>query len=231
MFDSSKVKAVLWDLDDTLYSRIQAARRTYPGMFRTHLYEGKDDAYIEAAADFMISHLVRDSMIHESSFKALFEVFPPNKDFCLRDCQEYYFDHIHEHAVVGVEQVAVVKKLRELGIKTAIVSNVAPDRFAFQHHKIDALGLRPLFDAVVLSGEVGVHKPDRRVFDHATKLLDVPNEACIFVGDNPNADIVGALGAGMEAVWIDVWGDGDRFAGNPKVHRVKSVLEYFDIVP
>ena len=227
MFDITKTKAVLWDLDDTLYSRIAAARLTYPGMFRTHLYECKDDAYIEAAADFMIDHLVRDSMIHESSFAALFEVFPPNKDFCLKDCQEYYFDHIHEFAVAGAEQVAVVKKLRAAGIKTAIVTNVDPDRMQFQRHKIDALGLTPLFDTIVMSGEVGVHKPDRRVFDRATQLLGVSNEDCVFVGDNPNADIVGALNAGMEAVWIDVWGDGDRFAGNPKVHRVKSVLEYF----
>ena len=227
MFDIAKTKAVLWDLDDTLYSRIAAARLTYPGMFRTHLYEGKDDAYIEAAADFMIDHLVRDSMIHESSFAALFEAFPPNKDFCLKDCQEYYFDHIHEFAVAGAEQVAVVKKLRAAGIKTAIVTNVDPDRMQFQRHKIDALGLTPLFDTIVMSGEVGVHKPDRRVFDRATQLLGVSNEDCVFVGDNPNADIVGALNAGMEAVWIDVWGDGDRFAGNPKVHRVTSVLEYF----
>ena len=229
MFDIAKTKAVLWDLDDTLYSRIAAARLTYPGMFRTHLYEGKDDAYIEAAADFMIDHLVRDSMIHESSFAALFEAFPPNKDFCLKDCQEYYFDHIHEFAVAGAEQVAVVKKLRAAGIKTAIVTNVDPDRMQFQRHKIDALDLTPLFDAIVMSGEVGVHKPDRRVFDRATQLLGVSNEDCVFVGDNPNADIVGALNAGMEAVWIDVWGDGDRFAGNPKVHRVQSVLEYFHL--
>lgn len=227
MFDATKTKAVLWDLDDTLYSRITAARLTYPGMFRTHLYEGKDDAYIEAAADFMIDHLVRDSMIHETSFAALFEAFPPNKEFCLKDCQEYYFDHIHEFAVAGAEQVAVVKKLRSLGIKTAIVTNVATDRLQFQRNKINALGLTPLFDAVVLSGEVGAHKPDLRVFNHATNLLGVSNEDCVFVGDNPNADIVGALNAGMEAVWIDVWGDGDRFAENPKVHRVKSVLEYF----
>ena len=227
MFDPSKVKAVLWDLDDTLYSRIDAARRTYPNMFRTHLYQDRDDAFIEAAADFMIEHLVRDSMIHESTFEALFQAFPPNKDFCLKDCQEYYFDHIHEHAIAGAEQVAVVKKLRELGIKTAIVTNVAADRFTFQRNKIDALGLTPLFDVIVLSGEVGVHKPDLRVFNHATRQLGVANEDCVFVGDNPDADIVGALGAGMEAVWIDVWGDGDRFAGNPKVHRVTSVLEYF----
>ena len=227
MFDFSKVKAVLWDLDDTLYSRVAAARLTYPGMFRAHLYENRDDAFIEAAADFMLEHLVRDSMIHPSSFQALLRQFPADKPFDLAACQEYYFDHIHEFAVAGKEQVAVVKKLRSLGIKTAIVTNVAKDRFAFQRNKIEALGLTLLFDAIVLSGEVGVHKPDRRVFDLATRRLGVANEECVFVGDNPEADIVGALNAGMEAVWIDVWNEGDRFAGNPKVHRVKSVLEYF----
>lgn len=227
MFDLAKTKAVLWDLDDTLYSRIAAARLTYPGMFRTHLYEGKDDAYIQAAADFMISHIVRDSMIHESSFQALLDAFPPDKPFDLSACQEYYFDHIHEFAVAGAEQVSVVKQLRSLGIKTAIVTNVSEDRFAFQRNKIETMGLTPLFDVIVLSGEAGVHKPDRRVFDLATQRLGVANEDCVFVGDNPNADIVGAINAGMEAVWIDVWGDGDRFAENPKVHRVQSVLEYF----
>lgn len=227
MFDPVKTKAVLWDLDDTLYSRVAAARLTYPGMFRKNLYENREDTFIEAAADFMIRHLVRDSMIHPSSFAALLEAFPPDKDFYLADCQEYYFDHIHEFAVAGPEQVAVVKKLRALGIKTAIVTNVSEDRFAFQRNKIDSMGLTPLFDTIVLSGEAGVHKPDRRVFDLATQRLGVSNENCVFVGDNPDSDIVGAINAGMEAVWIDVWDDGDRFVGNPKVHRVKSVLEYF----
>ena len=227
MFDSSKTKAVLWDLDDTLYSRVAAARLTYPGMFREHLYENRDDAFIQAAADFMIANVVRDSMIHEASFQKLLQKFPADKPFDCAACQEYYFDHIHEFAVAGLEQVAVVKKLRQLGIKTAIVTNVAEGRFAFQRNKIAAMGLTPLFDVIVLSGEVGVHKPDRRVFDYATKQLGVPNEACVFVGDNPDADIVGAVNAGMEAVWIDVWGDGDRFAGDPRVHRVQSVLEYF----
>ena len=227
MIDATKTRAVLCDQDHTLYSRVAAARSYYPGMFRTLLYEERDDAFIEAAADFMIHHLVRDSMIHESSFRALLQAFPADKDFCLKDCQEYYFDHIHEFAAAGEEQVSVVKKLRKLGIKTAIVTNVAEDRFQFQRNKIEVMGLTPLFDAIILSGEVGVHKPDRRVFDYATQQLGVANENCVFVGDNPDADIIGAINAGMEAVWIDVWDDDDRFSGNPKVHRVKSVLEYF----
>ena len=43
MFDIAKTKAVLWDLDDTLYSRTAAARMAFPGMFRQHLYTNRSD--------------------------------------------------------------------------------------------------------------------------------------------------------------------------------------------
>ena len=229
MFDPSKFQAVLWDMDDTLYSRVEAAHRTYPSMFRDLLYPYRDDAFLQAAADYMITLVDRRSMIGKEAFQALIQRFPPDKPFDLTACQEYYFDHMHKFAEAGQEQVAVLKKLRALGIKTAIVTNVDLSRAAFQRNKIRALGLEPLFDAIVLSGEAGAHKPDRLVYDYTTNLLSVPNEACVFVGDNPDADIQGALNADMEAVWIDVWGDGDLFAGNPKVHRVQSVLEYFTL--
>jgi len=227
VFDPSKIQAVLWDLDDTLYSRVQAAHRTYPSMFRDLLYRNRDEAFLQAAADYMITQVDRRTMIGEAAFSALIQRIPPDKPFDLTACQEYYFDHMHKFAAVGTEQMAVIQKLRSIGIKTAILTNVGMDRVAFQRNKIHALGLEPLFDAIILSGEFGIHKPDRRVFDYAAAQLGVDSEACVFVGDNPDADIAGARSAGMEAVWIDVWGDGDRFTDDPKVHRVQSVLEYF----
>ena len=88
------------------------------------------------------------------------------------------------------------------------------------------LELEPLFDAIVISAEFGVNKPDRRIFDHAAKLLGVSNEECVFVGDDPTSDVLGAINADMEAVWIDKWEYDGSFEDEPRVHRVKSVLEY-----
>lgn len=229
MFDAAKTKAVLWDLDDTLYSRVAAARQVFPGMFRAHLYAGRDASFIEAAADYMMTQVSRNSMVHEAAFQALIEKFPPDKPYVRADCLDYYYEHLPEFAVPYPEQLEVVKKLKALGIKTAIVTNVASDRLYSQRNKIKALKLESLFDAVVLSGELGVHKPDRRIYDHAAKLLGVPNEACVFVGDDPASDISGALSAGMEAVWIDRWEDEGAFADEPRVRRVESVLEYFEL--
>lgn len=228
MFDAAKTKAVLWDLDETLYSRFDAARQTFPGMFRTHLYENRSDEFIQTAAEYMMSCVPRNSMIHEDAFAALQEKYPFDKPYIRQNCLQYYYENMYRFAKPFPEQLEVVKRLREMGIKTGIVTNIMPDRLQSQRNKIAILELAPLFDCIVLSGELGIHKPDKGIFDYAAKLLGVRNEQCVFVGDDPVSDIGGALNAGMEAVWLDNWKEYDgSFAGDPRVHRVHSVKEYF----
>ena len=229
MFDITKTKAVLWDLDDTLYSRVDAARRTFPGMFKEHIYKNRGDEFIEEAVSYMMTKVMRNSMIHPDIFNALLEKYPADKPFDWAKCIEYYYENIAKFAVPYDEQIEVIKKLKAMGIKTAIVTNIASDRLDSQYEKINTLGIAPLFDAIVYSGELGIHKPQREIFDYATNLLGVKNSECVFVGDDPDSDVEGALGAGMEIVWIDRWDYDGRFGDNPGVHRVKSVSEYFNI--
>ena len=227
MFDINKTKAVLWDLDDTLYSRKEAARLTFSVMFKELLYSDRSDKEIEEMADFMMTKVKRNSMIHQDAFDALFKKYPSDKPYNRADCLNYYYEYISDFAKPFPEAVNVIKNLRESGIKTAIVTNITEDRLYSQRKKISALGIVPLFDAIVYSGELGIHKPDKGIFDYSAKLLGVENNECVFVGDDPDSDILGALNAGMEAVWIDRYEDSTLFSENNKVHRVKSVYEYF----
>lgn len=227
MFDITKTKAVLWDLDDTLYSRVNAARQTFRGMLRELLYIDRSDAFIDEAVDYMMTKIYRNTMIHEDTFNALLQKYPSDKPYIRSVCVDYYFENISKYAEPFEEQIEVITKLREMGIKTAIVTNVAEDRIEFQRQKISALKIESLFDVVVMSGELGIHKPDRRIFETAANLLGVSTDQCIFVGDDPNADVAGALNSDMEVVWIDNWEYDGRFSDEPKVHRVKSVKEYF----
>jgi len=229
MFDIHKTKAVLWDLDDTLYSRVDAARHTFYGMFRELLYPGRNDAFIEETVAYMMTQVKRNSMVHEEAFHALLRKYPSDKPYIRADCLDYYYAHISEFAKPFPEQLSVIRKLRAVGVKTAIVTNVTPDRIYAQRQKIRALDIESLFDAVILSGELGIHKPDRRIFDHAAGLLSIPNDRCVFVGDDPVSDINGALNAGMEAVWLNRWAGDHCFAQEPRVHCVTSVLEYFTL--
>jgi len=71
-----------------------------------------------------------------------------------------------------------------------------------QRLKFDGTGLAPYFDAVVISGELGMGKPDRAVFDYTLERLGAAPGASIMIGDSWERDILGAVGAGMSAVWI-----------------------------
>jgi len=228
MFDAEKIKAVLWDLDDTLYSRRAAARALFPGMFQAYLYQERSDAFLNEAADYMMTQVPRNSMVHEDAFQALLAKYPPDTPYVRSQCVDYYYAHMRRFVTPSPEAMEVVKKLKSMGIRQAIVTNITPDLVESQKAKVQALGIAHLFDAVIYSAEFGFHKPDRRIFHHAAALLGVSNGQCVFVGDDPNSDIAGALGAGMEAVWLDRWESDGRFADEPKVHRVRSVLEYFD---
>lgn len=71
-----------------------------------------------------------------------------------------------------------------------------------QYGKLDTLGWRDRFDAVVVTGELPAGKPDPRAFERILAALDVDPDETIFVGDNPEADVEGAAAVGMYAVQV-----------------------------
>ncbi len=78
------------------------------------------------------------------------------------------------------DAIPTLIELRAAGVRTALVSNIGMDI----HDVLDRCGLSELFDAVVLSYEVGAVKPERAIFEHALKLIDVPAHQALMVGDN-----------------------------------------------
>jgi putative hydrolase of the HAD superfamily len=64
------------------------------------------------------------------------------------------------------------------------------------------IGIRQFFDEVLVSGQLGVRKPHPAVFAELTRRLKLSPEEIIFVGDELQTDIVGALGAGLCTTWM-----------------------------
>jgi len=91
------------------------------------------------------------------------------------------FEHAHDMA-------ALVRRAREAGLRTALLSNSWGTEFPGD-------GWHGMFDEVVISGEVGMRKPERRIYEHVARGLDLPPSACVFVDDlPPNVDAAVALG-------------------------------------
>lgn len=71
-----------------------------------------------------------------------------------------------------------------------------------QRDKLAALGWENAFDAVLVSGELGVGKPDRRAFAALCAALRADPEHVVYVGDDPARDVVGAADAGLRTVQV-----------------------------
>ncbi|QIG40250.1 HAD family hydrolase [Microbacterium sp. 4R-513] len=98
------------------------------------------------------------------------------------------------------ESREVLAALRERGIRIAIITN-GPT--GLQRAKVDAVGLGDLVDAVIVSGEHGVEKPEAEIFEIALGMLGLGADEALHIGDNQVADVEGARRAGLRAVWIN----------------------------
>lgn len=90
--------------------------------------------------------------------------------------------------------------LRATGLRLAAITNAAG---AYQRAKLGALGLESVFDAVLISGELGVAKPHQAIFRTACAELRVHPAQAVHVGDRLDMDAEGARNAGMHGVWLD----------------------------
>lgn len=114
------------------------------------------------------------------------------------------------------EVLARLRPLTKLGVVTNGVSGL-------QRRKYDGSGLSHWFDALAISGEVRIGKPERGIFDHIARELGVDVTKCLMVGDNPERDVQGGLNAGMKTAWVD---RGLRAKPAIKAHvEVKSLTE------
>jgi FMN hydrolase / 5-amino-6-(5-phospho-D-ribitylamino)uracil phosphatase len=65
------------------------------------------------------------------------------------------------------------------------------------------IGIAPLFSAAITAREFGVGKPDPRIFHAAAGAVDLTPEHVLHVGDDATLDALGALNAGMQAAWVN----------------------------
>jgi putative hydrolase of the HAD superfamily len=92
----------------------------------------------------------------------------------------------------------VLARLRAGGARLAVVSNWDVSL----HDVLEHTELRPLVDAVVISAELGVAKPDPGIFRAALDRLGAAADGAVHVGDSLEHDVAGARAAGLEAVLV-----------------------------
>jgi epoxide hydrolase-like predicted phosphatase len=107
-------------------------------------------------------------------------------------------DNLVERLFGGIRpdepMVDAVRHARAAGIRTGLISNSWGDGIAYE----PAL-MEELFDAVVISGDVGLHKPEPEIFYLGAERIGIAPEECVFV-DDLRENCAGAEAVGMKAI-------------------------------
>jgi HAD superfamily hydrolase (TIGR01549 family) len=119
------------------------------------------------------------------------------------------------------DAIETLEALRSRGYRLAVVSN-ADGRV---RGLLEEAGLLRFFEFVVDSAEIGIEKPDPRIFQAATARLDLPPSACAYIGDIYEIDVLGARAAGLTPILI-----GAGFAPED-VGRVERLSELLGLFP
>ncbi|MCX8072696.1 MAG: HAD family hydrolase [Candidatus Binatia bacterium] len=124
----------------------------------------------------------------------------PRQQVIAHELAETHMAHLVSGTAVDPCASAVLSELRRRGYRLGLVSNF--DHAPAAYRTLERHGLRSAFDAVVISAAFGRRKPHPSIFLSALQSLGAKAEDSWFVGDTYEEDIVGALAAGIRALWL-----------------------------
>ena len=188
------LKAVIFDLDQTLldrtatfhrflekqYLRFQCDLKTIPlaeyiaafQRYDDNGYAPKSDVYTQVCAKLPLSF---GEELH-TDFKEVYGQEPV----------------LFDDAVTVLESLAGKYKL-------GLITN---GRSIGQNAKIDGAGIRRFFDAIKISEEEGVKKPDPVIFRRCLEQLGVSPTQAVYIGDHPEKDVMAAQQLGLKGIWV-----------------------------
>lgn len=220
------IKAVIFDMYETLITHYQSP-----------LYFGKQ--------------MAADAGIPESKFRELWDATESDRTIgklaleevigaILRDCgcyseelfqrivqkriqvKEECFCHLHK------EIIPLLSGLKQNGMRLGLISNCFSEEVAVIRKSV----LFPYFDAVCLSYEQGIQKPDAEIYRRCAGKLQVKTGECLYVGDGGSHELEAAREVGMsavQAVWYLQEGTNQPCGRKPDFRQIENPLELLQV--
>jgi HAD superfamily hydrolase (TIGR01549 family) len=201
----------LFDLDNTLLDRDAAFSRWASTFIDDHGLSRDAQSVIESADDDGLRP--RDQF-----FEVLRSTFYISTS--IDDLVDAYRDQYPRCYTVDDATVTAIRRLRDTGWKVGVVTNGPPSQML----KIEATNLVGEFDAICVSSIVGSKKPERRIFEEAARVCNVPLKGWM-IGDSPQADIEGGRAAGLATIWMTRGREWDSSSFAPPDAEASIIVE------
>ncbi|MBO0451407.1 HAD family hydrolase [Candidatus Enterococcus murrayae] len=203
------IKAVVFDLDDTLYQQevpfTKAIKKVFPQfikedltdlfkLFRTisdHLYEQTKQKDAETVR----------ALNYQRLSKAMEEIFRIQLTESLVDSFEAEYTQQLQQICLTDSLKSVLQDMAE-NYELGIITNGYTKR---QNLKLNALEINKIipFENILISENVGIEKPDRRLFDQMAQILKNEPKELLYIGDSYKNDVLGAKQAGWQTWWFN----------------------------
>ena len=203
------VRAVLFDLDDTLFDHrgcahdaLETVRASHPAL-REMAFAELEQAHArfleELHQDVMIGRVQLNAARNER-FRRLFAAAGVT---AADDLAQHAASTYRERYAAARRAVAGAGSLLRLVRARARVGIISNNLLEEQREKLRVCGLDGFIDALVVSEEAGAAKPDPAIFAIALERLGCAAGEAVMVGDSWPADIAGARASGIRAIWFN----------------------------
>lgn len=206
------IRAVLFDLDDTLFDHRHGARAALAAVRDGHAalaavtmteLERRHSQVLEALHLRVLANEIGLDAARAERFRTLLEGVgvmgdPGAVDRAAAAYRQRYMESWQEVPGATTLLQALAGRVR-LGI---VSNNLTRE----QHEKLRFCGFDTWLDAIVISEEAGASKPDPAIFRVALERIGAGAGETVMIGDAWRADIAGARAAGLRAIWFNPWG-------------------------
>ncbi len=194
---------ILFDLDETLYDYVVAARKAGARIAKMLGIEYKKYLKLYDLAKRIVYKKFPDTHLKFSKrlvFKEMEKILGAKLKFTPEHLEKVYWETIFEEIKPYRGIVEVLKALSEK-YKLVIASNGFK---SIQAEKLKRMKLSPFFEHVICSEEAGVNKPYIGFFKYLLERIGALPEHCVMVGDSPFDDVKGANNVGMRSIRIRI---------------------------
>ncbi|MFO8019284.1 MAG: TIGR02253 family HAD-type hydrolase [Promethearchaeia archaeon] len=238
------IKLVAFDLDDCLFDSTSLSERARIAGIDAMIDLGLEIERNEAVK--IIKEIVKEygsnSSKHYNYFLRRYNRLEHDKvlipyseqfKFIAAAVMAYHQEKISSIRVFD-DVIPCLKRLNNSNIKTAIITDGRPIK---QYEKILRLQIDHLIDLIVVSDEIGVRKPNPKLFSHCLKKFGVKGEETIYIGDRIDKDIIPALLNNIHSVYIHRGGKYDSYKTNVQIppetspdYEISHLEEIHDII-
>lgn len=226
----TNIQHIFFDLDHTLWDFDKNSGLAFNSIFLKNKINVELDAFLETYTPINSGYwkLYRENKVTKADLrygrlKETFDSLNINvTDDEIERLSIDYIDHLpnHNHLLEGT--VEILDYLHPK-YKLHIITNGFKE---VQHRKMESSGILKYFKTITTSEDVGVKKPHRKIFETALQNASALVNESIMIGDNLEADILGARDVGMSAILYNYYNQ--EISGDfRQVLKMKDLTKYF----